>query len=72
MTIEVPALEQNSEIVRHTLVIGTSNDLEITDIDGADPTVENRFQIPQLPAAGGKVRAAETSDIPVTSAPFPE
>jgi hypothetical protein len=72
VTLEVPALEQNGEIVTHTLLIGKSNDLEITDIDGADPALEARFQVPQLPAVGGKVRAAETSDIPIISPQFPD
>jgi hypothetical protein len=72
VTIEVPALEDNGEIVTHTLLIGKSNDLEITDIDGGDPALERRFRVPRLPSVGGKAKAADTSEIPIISPPLPE
>jgi hypothetical protein len=71
VTIDVPALEDNGDIVTHTLLIGMSNDLEITDIDGGDPALEARFVVPRLPAVGGKAKAAETSEIPIISPPIP-
>jgi hypothetical protein len=72
VTIDVPALEDNGDIVTHTLLIGRSNDLEITDIDGGDPDLERRFVVPRLPAVGGKARAAETSDIPIIGLQLPD
>jgi hypothetical protein len=72
VTIEIPVLEDNGDIVTHTLLIGRSNDLEITDIDGADPALEGRFRVPDLPAVGGKAKAAETSEIPIISPALPD
>jgi hypothetical protein len=72
VTVEVPALEDNGDIVTHTLLIGRSNDLEITDIDGADAALEARFRVPSLPAVGGKAKAAETSEIPIISPALPD
>jgi hypothetical protein len=72
VTVDVPALEDNGNIVTHTLLIGRSNDLEITDIDGADPALESRFRVPSLPSVGGKAKAAETSEIPIISPALPE
>jgi hypothetical protein len=72
VTIEVPALEDNGDIVTHTLLIGMSNDLEITDIDGGDPALEQRFSVPRLPAVGGKAKAAETSEIPIIAPAIPD
>lgn len=72
VTVTIPALENNGDIVMHILLIGKSNDLEITDIDGGDPALEGRFEVPWLPAVGGKAQAADTSDIPIISTPIPE
>jgi hypothetical protein len=72
VTIDIPALEDNGDIVTHTLLIGRSNDLEITDIDGGDPALESRFQVPRLPSVGGKAKAAETSEIPIISPALPD
>jgi hypothetical protein len=72
VTVVVPALEDNGDIVMHTLLIGMSNDLEITDIDGGDPSLEERFTVPRLPSVGGRARAAETSEIDIISTPIPE
>jgi hypothetical protein len=72
VTVDVPALEDNGTIVTHTLLIGKSNDLEITDIDGADPALEERFVVPRLPSVGGKAKAADTSEVPIISPPIPE
>jgi hypothetical protein len=72
VTVEVPALEDNGDIVTHTLLIGRSNDLEITDIDGGDPALEQRFTVPRLPAVGGKAKAAETAELPIISPALPD
>jgi hypothetical protein len=72
VTVDVPALEDNGDILMHTLLIGRSNDLEITDIDGGDPELESRFKVPRLPSVGGKAKAAETSEIPIISPALPD
>lgn len=72
VTVTVPALEDNGAIVAHTLLIGRSNDLEITDIDGGDPALESRFEVPRFPAVGGRARAADTSEIDIISTPIPD
>lgn len=72
VTVDVPALEDNGDVVTHTLLIGKSNDLEITDIDGGDPAMEMRFEVPRLPAVGGRAREAETSEIDTISTPIPD
>lgn len=72
VTVDVPILEDNGEVVTHTLLIGTSNDLEITDIEGRDPALEARFALPRLPSVGGKATAVGTAEIPIISLGIPD
>jgi len=72
VTVAIPALEDNGDILVHTLLIGGSNALEITDIDGGDPALEARFAVPKLPPVGGSARAADTGEITAISMPIPD
>jgi hypothetical protein len=65
-TVEIPALEDNGTIARHTLLLTAATSLETFDLDGDTDDEDERFRVPDLTGVGGKATAIsdkETSTI---------
>jgi hypothetical protein len=70
IAVEIPVLEQNNTVLRHTLILSAATQLVVTDVDGVTGDEETRrFPVPLLPPVGARATAIDIDD-PATIVPL--
>lgn len=66
VAVEIPVLEENGAVARHTLLLTPSTSLGVNELDGTAPDEKERFPVPELPAVSVSMMPVADADAAAT------
>jgi hypothetical protein len=70
VAIDIPVLESNGTVQKHTLILSVATQLKVVDVDGSTADEDgDQFPVPEFPPIGGQGTAVAPAEIEV-DAPF--
>jgi hypothetical protein len=70
VAIDIPVLESNGTVQKHTLILSVATQLKVVDVDGSTADEDgDQFPVPEFPPIGGHGTAVAPAEIEV-DAPF--
>jgi hypothetical protein len=70
VAIDIPVLESNGTVQKHTLILSVATQLKVVDVDGSTADEDgDQFPVPEFPPIGGQGAAVAPEKIQV-DAPF--